>query len=639
MVTVLYAADPGPRNLLSGTFSEAAIVQSLLPAEKWRPYPVASDHPAWQALPQKLREAQIQLAEKSLDAEWPTPKASVLLDFARNGNRTRYEGIHFSRRGRLAAQVIAECMEGKGRFLDDIADGIWTICEETYWGLPAHLNMQKKGSGLPDATEPTVDLFAAETGMLLAWTDYLLGPQLDSVSLLLRERIRFETSRRVLSPCFERDDFWWMGFADIGRPVNNWNPWICSNWLTAALLLEKDPDRRTKTVHKILLCLDNFLNPYPSDGGCDEGPSYWNVAGGALYDCLDILNSVSAGKMTVFNDPLIKEIGRYICRVHVSGPYYINFADASVRASPDPSTVFRFGTSIQDPVMTSFGVLLAKKHDMGNQAVTDGRGVLRRVLPTLFSPNAMTTAPGAEPLLADVWMPGIQVMAARSKQGSSNGLYIAAQGGHNEESHNHNDVGNFIVYADGQPVIIDIGVETYTKKTFSSDRYSIWTMQSAYHNCPTINGVMQKNGREFCATDVAYTATKKKAVFRLDLAKAYLPEAGVKTWKREITFNRNKNILIADSYELSQVRDSTRLTLMTCLKPDITKQGVVTLLPAVKSRPVSIGFDANKLSPRVETIELKDAKLVREWGNTIFRISFTAKQLKTADSYVMTIKQ
>ena len=77
-------------------------------------------------------------------------------------------------------------------------------------------------------------------------------------------------------------------------------------------------------------------------------------------------------------------------------------------------------------------------------------------------------------------------MAARSKDGSAEGLYLAAQGGHNAESHNHNDVGNFIVYADGQPAIIDVGVETYTAKTFSSQRYEIWTMQSAYHNLPSI---------------------------------------------------------------------------------------------------------------------------------------------------------
>src|SRR5512142_2657979 len=108
-------------------------------------------------------------------------------------------------------------------------------------------------------------------------------------------------------------------------------------------------------------------------------------------------------------------------------------------------------------------------------------------------------------------------MAARRKEGSAEGLYLAAQGGHNAESHNHNDVGNFIVFAGGKPVVIDIGVETYTAKTFSARRYEIWTMQSAYHNLPTIGGAMQQAGREYQARDVRYQADDRAAEMSLDI--------------------------------------------------------------------------------------------------------------------------
>jgi hypothetical protein len=39
--------------------------------------------------------------------------------------------------------------------------------------------------------------------------------------------------------------------------------------------------------------------------------------------------------------------------------------------------------------------------------------------------------------------------------------------------------------------------ETYTRKTFSSQRYEIWTMQSGYHQLPKINGVDQMQGRQY----------------------------------------------------------------------------------------------------------------------------------------------
>src|SRR5690242_21194986 len=77
-----------------------------------------------------------------------------------------------------------------------------------------------------------------------------------------------------------------------------------------------------------------------------------------------------------------------------------------------------------------------------------------RQLPALFNFAEVSKAPARQPLVRDVWLSGIQVMAARATAGSAQGLYVAAQGGHNAESHNHNDVGNFIVYANGEPVLI-----------------------------------------------------------------------------------------------------------------------------------------------------------------------------------------
>ncbi|MCG8499689.1 MAG: heparinase II/III-family protein, partial [Firmicutes bacterium] len=71
---------------------------------------------------------------------------------------------------------------------------------------------------------------------------------------------------------------------------------------------------------------------------------------------------------------------------------------------------------------------------------------------------------------------------ARSKDGCKQGFFFAAKGGYNDKSHNHNDVGNFVLYYNGYPVFIDVGVGTYTAKTFSNKRYEIWTMQSEYHN-------------------------------------------------------------------------------------------------------------------------------------------------------------
>ena len=513
------AAAAAPRDLFTRAVSPQKLEQVLTPRDRWHPYPAAADRAAWEALPADARRALIAAGEAALEGQWAVLPATVFLDFKRNGNRSRYEAIRNVRRDKLRNLIVAECAEGKGRFLEEIVNGVWVTCEESWWGLPAHLGMQKAGTGLPDVTDPTVDLFEAETAMLLSWTLYLLGPALGKVSPLIPERLYLELDRRVLAPSIRRTDWSWMGLDSDGKPngraLNNWTPWICANWLTTALVVDRDEARRRAAVMKILRILDNFLNGYADDGGCDEGPGYWNAAGGALFDNLELLHSVSGGALDFYKVPLVQEIGRYIYRAHIAGDYYTNFADASAVVHIDSSMVWRYGRRIGDEKMASLGAWAGKRHD------STAAGTIGRQLPRLFSLAEMRKAPAAETLLRDAWLPGIQAMAARVQEGSARGLYLAAHGGHNAESHNHNDVGDFIVYANGKPVIIDAGVETYSAKTFSPQRYEIWTMQSAFHNLPTIDGAMQAPGKEYAARDVAYRATDAAAELSLDIAAAY----------------------------------------------------------------------------------------------------------------------
>jgi hypothetical protein len=264
-----------------------------------------------------------------------------------------------------------------------------------------------------------------------------------------------------------------------------------------------------------------------------------------------------------------------------------------------------------------------------------------RQLPALFNLETIRAAKGAQPLVRDTWLPGIQVMAARRKEGSAEGLYLAAQGGHNAESHNHNDVGNFIVYADGQPAIIDVGVETYTAKTFSSRRYEIWTMQSAWHNLPTIDGVMQAAGREFQATDVAYRANDRAAEYSLDIVRAYPPDAGLDSWKRTFRFDREKNeIEVADSCILKKPARRITQTLMTSCKPEQAAPGRLKLqVPGFRSGPVAILYDARVFTPSVEEVKIEDERLKNSWGERLYRILLTAADPPQRASWSITFSQ
>jgi hypothetical protein len=622
-----------PRNLLAGRTSEAQLAAMLVPRERWHPYPTIDERARWEAVPSSIRQAFVQAAERELGAEWGSIPAAVTLRYVRDGDRAQYDNMNARRRTRLATLVTAELLENKGRFVDEIANGIWAISEQTFWGSTAHLGAQKRGSGLPDVTEPVVELFSAETAALLAWTDYLMGERLDKVSPLLRERIRVEVDRRILTPALERDDFWWMGFT-ARRDVNNWNPWIASNWLASALILERDPLRRARTVHRIMRSLDVFMNGYPDDGGCDEGPSYWGRAGASLFESLELLRGATNGGVDIYAQPLVRNMGQYIYRAYIADPYYVNMGDAPAKVHPDPELVYAYGTRIADPVMIGFGAFLARRRG----EYRPGESTLGRILPALLSTAELARAEPREPLLGDVWLPDLELFAARSTAGSTDGLYASAFGGHNAQSHNHNDVGNLVVYADGKPVLVDVGVETYTAKTFSPRRYEIWTMQSAYHNLPTINGIQQKDGAAFRARDVRHEASASRASISLDIAAAYPVEAAVDRYERTVALDRRaRTVSLDERYVLREFKAPLRLSLMTPLRPDVSHPGEVRLRADSGGAAFAIRYDAARFDATSEEIPIADARLRPVWGDRLARLMLVSKARSLRGEHHLTI--
>jgi hypothetical protein len=562
--------------------------------------------------------------------------------YPRAAERVAWDGLPEDVRAALIALALAECAEGKGRFVDEIANGVWLICEETYWGLPAHVGVQKAGVGLPDVAEPTVDLFAAETAAALAYIDYLLGDALDGVSPLIRQRVAYEIEHQILTPLREREDFRWMGFDPAeGRP-NNWNPWINSNWLACILFVERDPVRRREAVAKIMRSLDKFIDPYPADGGCDEGPGYWMRAAASLYECLDLLYAATGGQVDVFGERLIQEMGRFIYRAHIDGDYYLNFADATAVLKPEAELIYRYGKAIGDADMMAFGAA-APKRSGGNNAGGWGRPIESpmRWLPLIFTAAEIASAEAYVPQPRDTWLPETQVMVARDEAKTGRGWYVAAKGGHNNESHNHNDIGEFVVYRDGLPLLIDAGVETYSRKTFSPQRYEIWTMQSAYHNLPTIDGVQQQPGEQYAARDVRYDAGN--ASLRLDIAGAYLPEAGLQRWMRTVRLLRGQGVEVVDDYELDHAPRELVMSLLTPCTVSLDEAGVIRLSAANlpdgrKAGSGIIHYNSARFVASVESVPITDTRMKPVWGGQLYRIVLDALNPRKQDTWTLIIE-
>jgi hypothetical protein len=624
--------------MLTERFVNDDLPARILSRADYRPYPTIDDRAAYEGLPPEVRAARIAVGEEYLRYDWPPLPATLFMEYRRTGNRSNYEAPHFARRRALASLVLAECVETQGRFLDEIINGIWCLCEESFWGIPAHNELTRHpGAPLPDTSDRSVDLFAAETAGLLAWTVYLLGGRLDAVSPVIGERIRRETRVRVLDIYLLSDASHWMGLSPDtrNRPVNNWNPWCNSNCLSAAMLLEDDPARRVGAVTKALRSLDRFLDSYKPDGGCDEGPGYWDRAGGSLFDCLDILGGATAGAIDIWSEPLVQNIGRFLYRAQIADNYYVNFADGGAKVRISADLAYRFGRRIGDDRLTALGRTTFQQtiHD---GVYSDVPQSLLRALPALFDFAALSEGEAVAPLIRDVWMPGIEVMAAREHEGSDRGFFVAAKGGHNAESHNHNDVGQCIVFYNAEPVLVDVGVEVYTAKTFGPNRYDIWTMQSGYHNLPVVGGFDQAAGEGYAARAVAYRADDTAASLTLDIAGAYPADAGIRSWRRTVRLERGavSEVQIIEDFALDTAK-RIELHYMSVAKPDLEQAGRIRL--AAGADFVALDYNPVALSASTKRIDLTDPRLAATWGEALYRTTLTSRADQTAGLWTLRI--
>jgi len=613
------AKEPKAINRLSSKYTEAWLREHIKEPAQWVSYPTLKKRSEWNLIDDETKKTILAEANEYKTKAWLPLTASISLEYLRTGNRAHYSSIASDRQNRLQGFVLAELVENKGKYLDSIADAIWMISEESFWGIPVHLSqIQRTGNGLPNVEEPTIELFSAERSAALSWTYYLIGDRLDHVSPFLRQRIEYEVNRRILTPFLNRNDFWWMGRAER-KDLNNWTPWIISNVITSALLVEKDTNRRAEIIFKCIQILDRYLDGCLPDGGCDEGASYWNEAAAATFDCLALLEGATSGDINIFNDSLIRNMGHFICTSHVSGPWALNFSDCSALTKPNPVLLYRYGMKTQDVSMQEYGSWLAKREAKG----INFHSSFSRALPSLFNYEKLKLIPAREPLERDNALPNLDLYTARDQAGSASGLYFAMRGYFNAKSHNHNDAASFMIYANGAPVFIDPGVESYTAKTFSSERYTLWTMQSAYHNLPTINGYMQEHGRQYAAQVLNYEQDDKHALIKMDLSKAYPKEAHVLSWNRTLELVRKDKLIITEEYHLSKVDSSVVLNLMTAGAVELKEPGRFIIQAGTVNYPggkVSVKYDSTRLRVRIEDIPIQNGDLRGVWGDKLTRI-------------------
>ncbi|MEG2527360.1 MAG: heparinase II/III family protein [Mucinivorans sp.] len=627
MCSALGAWGYEKKDMLTRAASLDEVKAALVVDQAWVPYPAYTDRQGWDKLTGDYKNDLISAGERSLNYVWQVVPATSYLEFERSGNRRVMERPLGENIGAITNLFLAEMAEGKGRFMDQLINGVFSICEMTSWGASAHLVVMPHRRALPSYKENILELGQGDLSSLLSWVYFYLKPSMDKVDPIIAERLRAELERRMLTPYLE-NTYWWQAFdAKPTTMVNNWNVWCNFNALQCFMLLENDRDRLARAVYRTMTSVDKFIDYSKSDGACEEGPSYWGHAAGKMYDYLQSLYMITGGKVSVFDRPQIRAMGEYIVNAYVGDGWVVNFADASAQAGGEAGVIYRFGRAVGSRKMINYAATQSK------EKLGSTRDIFRTLQTMLTAEDFAKLA--SQPLInSTVWYPQTQVAFINEPQ---SGFFVATKAGHNNESHNHNDIGTLSVYLNHTPILIDAGVGTYTRQTFSSERYDIWSMQSEYHSLPMINGVGQKFGLQYKANDVTFD--ERKLTFSSNIAAAYPSQAGVKSYVRTVSATSAKGgaVVVEDRFALADAVAPIVEHFMTWGSISIATPGVVKI--DVRGQKAALHYDARLFVPSIDTVKLPDSRLSSVWGPEIYRLALTAKSTPLSGKYTFIIKK
>ena len=178
---------------------------------------------------------------------------------------------------------------------------------------------------------------------------------------------------------------------------------------------------------------------------------------------------------------------------------------------------------------------------------------------------------------------------------------FAAKAGHNAEPHNHNDVGSFIIADMTGQVLADYGSGEYTNHYFMRHtRYLDLCNSSRGHSVPEIDGIAQRDGREYSSENVSASAEG----FCMNMAKAY-PHATLKRLERSFKIEQNK-VTLYDIYEFSDsCEHSVCERFVSLIKPEISADGVKIgrfLLKCEHTPVIAQGAVKNHVTYQPETL-------------------------------------
>lgn len=567
-------------------------------------YPKASDRKGWSRVDDKLKETIIKKAEGYLDYEFRALLMTDYLKFHTENTRNPYMDPYEERRDVLRTLAIAECIEYKGRFLGGVINALNCICEEISWVSPAH-NWVNQRCGdetyiFPPKNGDMIDLSSSATGCDLAWVYYLLKSELDSVSPIICNNLAATLNEKIIIPYINNRKMWWRSIT------NNWNVSVNMGcMITASLILDDEVTLKT-VLEEAIRSMDVFLSGIRADGFCDEGAGYWH-SNVRIVKNLEWLSYMTYGHVDCSDLDSLKKLTHFIVDMYVGNNVLNTFSDSHLTYAGGGIAEYISGKYFSDESTCIIGARLGINGYAGFALDDDLYAMFK--LTNVKNETKELLKKQIEFDYSNVY-PVSQAAFFRENRDES-GIYFVITGGKNNQSHNHNDIGNFVIFNDTKPVVIDAGIGDYIQKAFTAERYSIPFMNSKYHNVPYIGGIEQCGFCDCSARDAEFADDMAS----MDIADAYRDDSILK-WVRSVQFDRASNeLLFCEEYSFTEEKDIT-LHFMLCEEP-VLKNDCAEL-----SGGINLVYDG--MTAMCEEVKNLDSTLKKEWGS-IYRLSLCCR--------------
>ena len=528
-----------------------------------------------------------------------TEKPIVALPFTsfkryyKDGNRKEGEFWYFYNRSRLGTVALMAWLYQKEEYYGEVENSLWAMMDEYVWNIPAHIG----DTALTELQEDSyiIDLFSAETCSVIAEILSVLGDKLEPV-------ITKRAERMINERCFDVLDkpFWWK------KSTNNWSAVCAGHVGMTAICMKRDPAELAKIIHTCLDTMEYFLSGYPNDGACTEGLGYWGYGFGNYTHFGYLLHERTEGAINLFEDEKVRRIANFPRKCFFKDGRIITFSDCGGNPS-------RFDIALTLTLNKFYPEITLPERERISFHYGDGPAFGTSIRTLFWLPDSFE---GKALEYGTHILPDAQWYISSA----DNGLGIAAKAGSNWErfeSHNHNDIGGFIIYKNGRDLVADIGGGVYNSTYFDpAYRYDNFACSSAGHSVPMIDGNTQKYGEKFRAKNTVIT---EENGLTADISGAYDVE-NLESLVRNIRLDQaTGKVYLKDTYKFKAAPTSVVERFISYIEPSI-ENGVATITN--DGETLTFGYDKSVVKPVVRVFEDQNNQVRHRDGFKAYMLDF-----------------